>query len=98
MNADILGIRMEGPHLLLTLAGLCSLIGLTRLASHYARHYGRAGMAGVIGAGAGVVLIIASKKPALELDVGRGRVGCVRCGYITLSGRLAPLWYRRRAY
>jgi hypothetical protein len=62
LNADTLGIEMTGPHLLLTLAGLCSLIGLTRLASHHARHYGRAGMAGVIVASAGVVLIIASKN------------------------------------
>jgi len=62
LNADILGISMEGSHLLLTLAGLCSLIGLTRLASHHARHYGRAGMAGAILASAGVVLIIASKN------------------------------------
>ena len=62
LNADMLGIGMEGPHLLLTLAGLCSLIGLTRLASHHAGHYGRAGMAGAILASAGVVLIIASKN------------------------------------
>jgi hypothetical protein len=62
LNADILGISMEGPHLLITLAGLCSLIGLTRLTSHHARHYGRAGMAGAILASAGVVLIIASKN------------------------------------
>jgi hypothetical protein len=62
LNADILEIGMEGPHLLLTLAGLCSLIGLTRLASHHARHYGRAGMAGAILASAGVVMIIASKN------------------------------------
>jgi hypothetical protein len=62
LNADILGISMEGPHLLLTLAGLCSLIGLTRLASHHARHYGIAGKAGAIVASAGVVLIIASKN------------------------------------
>ena len=62
LNSDILGIGMEGPHLLLTLAGLCSLIGLTRLASHHARHYGRAGMLGAILASAGVVLIIASKN------------------------------------
>jgi hypothetical protein len=65
LNADILGIGMEGPHLLITLAGLCSLIGLTRLASHHARHYGLAGMAGTIVASAGVVLIIASKNPPL---------------------------------
>src|SRR5215207_2740861 len=66
LNADMLGIGMEGPHLLLTLAGLCSLIGLTRLASHHAPHYGRAGMAGTIVASAGVVLIIASKNPPLS--------------------------------
>jgi hypothetical protein len=53
---------MEGPHLLLTLAGLCSLIGLTRLATYHARHYGLAGVAGAILASAGVVLIIASKN------------------------------------
>ena len=62
LNADVLGISMEGPHLLLTLAGLCSLIGLTRLATHHARHYGLAGIAGAIVASAGVVLIIASKN------------------------------------
>ena len=57
---------MEDPHLLLTLAGLCSLIGLARLASHHARQYGLAGMAGAILASAGVVLIIASKNPPLS--------------------------------
>jgi len=62
LNSDILGIGMEGPHLLLTLAGLCSLIGLRRLASHHARHYGRAGMLGAILASAGVVLVIVSKN------------------------------------
>jgi len=62
LNADILGISMEGPHLLITLAGLCSLIGLARLTTHHARHYGIAGMAGAIVASAGVVLIIASKN------------------------------------
>jgi hypothetical protein len=66
LNADTLGIEMTGPHLLLTLAGLCSLIGLTRLATHHARQYGRAGMLGVIVASAGVVLIIASKNPPLS--------------------------------
>jgi hypothetical protein len=62
LNADVLGIGMEGPHLLLTLAGLCSLIGLTRLATHHACHCGLGGMAGAILASAGVVLIIASKN------------------------------------
>jgi hypothetical protein len=66
LNADVLGISMEGPHLLLTLAGLCSLIGLASLATHHARHYGLAGMAGTILASAGVVLIIASKNPPLS--------------------------------
>ena len=66
LNEDMLGIGMGGPHLLITLAGLCSLIGLTRLASHYAGQYGRAGMAGVIVASAGVVSIIASKNPPLS--------------------------------
>jgi hypothetical protein len=66
LNADTLGIEMTGPHLLLTLAGLCSLIGLTRLATHHSRQYGRAGMLGVIVASAGVVLIIASKNPPLS--------------------------------
>jgi hypothetical protein len=59
---NIPGIGMEDAHLLLTLAGLCSLIGLSRLASHHARQYGRAGMAGAILASAGVVLVIVSKN------------------------------------
>jgi hypothetical protein len=59
---NIPGISMEDAHLLLTLAGLCSLIGLSRLASHHARQYGRAGMAGAILASAGVVLVIVSKN------------------------------------
>lgn len=65
LNADTLGIEMTGPHLLITLAGLCSLIGLARLATHHAGHYGLAGIAGTIVASAGVVLIIASKNPPL---------------------------------
>lgn len=62
LNADTLGITMDGPHRLLTLAGLCSLVGLARLASHHAGDYGRAGMAGTTLASAGVVLIITSKN------------------------------------
>ena len=62
LNADTFGITMEGPHTLLTLAGLGSLIGLARLAGHHAGDYGRAGVAGTILASAGVVLIIVSKN------------------------------------
>jgi hypothetical protein len=62
LNADTLGIGMAGPHLVLTLAGLSSLIGLARLASHHAGQYGPAGMPGVLLASAGVVLIIVSKN------------------------------------
>ena len=62
LNADMLGITMDGPHWLLTLAGLCSLVGLARLAIHHAGDYGRAGMAGTTLASAGVVLIITSKN------------------------------------
>jgi hypothetical protein len=72
LNASALGIGMEGPHLVLSLAGLCSLVGLARLASHHAGHYGRAGMAGVFVASAGVVLIILSKNvpSGISEDVG----------------------------
>ncbi|HET7532015.1 MAG TPA: hypothetical protein VFJ83_02615 [Nocardioidaceae bacterium] len=57
LNADRLGISMTGPHLVLSLAGLCSLVGLGRIA----RRYGDAGLVGVV-AGAGVVVIIVSKN------------------------------------
>jgi hypothetical protein len=62
LNATAVGIGMEGPHLVLTLAGLLSLLGLARLASHHTSRYGRAGVAGVLVAGAGVALVIASKN------------------------------------
>ena len=61
LNADRLGISMTGPHLVLSLAGLCSLVGLGRIAGHY----GDAGLVGLVGlvvAGAGVVVIIVSKN------------------------------------
>lgn len=59
LNTEALGITMRGPHLLISLAALCSLAGLTRLASHQA---GRASKAGAILAGAGSVVVIASKN------------------------------------
>lgn len=98
MNADTLGIRMEGPHRLLTLAGVGSLIGLARLASHHAGDYGRAGMAGTILASAGVVLIIVSKNlPSNQsetvgwalFDVGGLLlvVGCLLFGIVALRAK-----------
>lgn len=62
LNYERLGIAMTGPHLVLSLGGLLALAGLARLASHGTRHYGRAGLAGLLVASAGVVLIIASKN------------------------------------
>ncbi len=62
LNYDSLGITMRGPHLVLSVGGLLSLIGLARLARHQARDYGRVSEAGAILASAGVVLIIASKN------------------------------------
>lgn len=62
LNYDSLGITMRGPHLVLSVGGLLSLIGLARLARHQARDYGRVSQAGAILASAGVVLIIASKN------------------------------------
>ncbi len=62
LNYDSLGITMRGPHLVLSVGGLLSLIGLTRLARYQARDYGRVSEAGAILASAGVVLIIASKN------------------------------------
>ena len=62
LNYNRLGITMTGPHLLLSVGGLLSLIGLARLVRHQARDYGRVSQAGAILASAGVVLIIASKN------------------------------------
>lgn len=62
LNYESLGITMRVPHLMLSLGGLLSLIGLARLASKGTRHYGRAGLAGLLVASVGVVLIIASKN------------------------------------
>jgi hypothetical protein len=62
LNYDGLGITMRGPHLVLSLGGLLSLIGLAGLTRHQARGYGRVSEAGAILASAGVVLIIASKN------------------------------------
>jgi hypothetical protein len=62
LNNDSLGITMRGPHLVLTVGGLLSLIGLARLARHQARDCGRVNEAGAILASAGVVVIIASKN------------------------------------
>jgi hypothetical protein len=61
LNTESLGITKRGPHLLITLAALCSLVGVARLASG-ARDYGRAGTAGAIVTTAGLVLVIASKN------------------------------------
>jgi hypothetical protein len=62
LNYESLGIAMTGPHLVLSLGGILSLAGLARLASHGTRHHGRAGLAGLLVASVGVVLIIASKN------------------------------------
>lgn len=62
LNSEALGITMRGPHLVLSVGGLFSLIGLTRLVRHQAGDYGGAGMAGAILASAGVALVIASKN------------------------------------
>lgn len=62
LNYDSLGIEMTGPHLVLSMGGLLSLIGLARLARHQAHDYGRVSEAGTILASVGVVLIIASKN------------------------------------
>lgn len=62
LNYDSLGITMRGPHLVLSVGGLLSLIGLARLARQQARDHGRVSEAGAIIASAGVVLIIASKN------------------------------------
>jgi len=62
LNYDSLGITMRGPHLLLSVGGLLSLIGLARLTRHQARDYSRVSKAGAVIASAGVVLIIASKN------------------------------------
>lgn len=64
LNYESLGIEMDGPHLVLSLGGLLTLIGLARIGSRHAGDYGRGGLAGVIVASAGVVLIIASKLPS----------------------------------
>ena len=87
MNADNLGIGMDGPHLLLTLAGLCSLIGLSRLAGH-AGHYGAAGMAGVILAIAGVMLIIASKNLPSSISADSGWTVFYAGGLLLVIGSL----------
>ena len=87
MNADNLGIGMDGPHLLLTLAGLCSLIGLSRLAGH-AGHYGAAGMAGVILASAGVMLIIASKNLPSSITADSGWTVFYAGGLLLVIGSL----------
>jgi len=62
LNYDNLGITMRGPHLVLSVGGLLSLIGLARLTRHQARDYGLVSEAGTILASAGVVFIIASKN------------------------------------
>lgn len=69
LNYESLGITMNGPHLVLSLGGLLSLIGLARIGSRHAGDYGRAGMAGIIVASAGVVLIIATKLSSLAEEV-----------------------------
>ncbi len=69
LNSDMLGLKMKGPHLLFSVAGLLTFIGLVRLVRHQARHYGRASQVGAIIASAGVVFIIASKNvPASVSD------------------------------
>src|SRR5689334_9177408 len=72
LNADALGIRMTGPHLVLTLAGLLSLLGLARLFRHQSGHFSRAGLAGVLLASAGVILIILSKNLPVSDQAGWG--------------------------
>jgi len=62
LNNENLGITMRGPHLVLSVGGLLSLIGLARLTRHQARDYGLVSEAGTLLASAGVVLIIASKN------------------------------------
>ena len=62
LNYDSLRIGMTGPHLVLSVGGLLSLIGLAELVRHQARDYGRAGEVGAILTSVGVVLIIASKN------------------------------------
>jgi hypothetical protein len=62
LNYDNLGIAMTGPHLTLSIGGLLSLIGLAQLVRHQARNIGRASQAGASLAGAGVLLIVASKN------------------------------------
>lgn len=64
LNYESLGIEMDGPHLVLSLGGLLTLIGLARTGSRHAGDYGRGGVTGVIVASAGVGLIIASKLPS----------------------------------
>jgi uncharacterized membrane protein len=65
----MLGLKMKGPHLLFSVAGVLTFIGLVRLIRHQARHYGRASQVGAIIASAGVVFIIASKNvPASVSD------------------------------
>ena len=70
LNNESLGITMRAPHLLLSLGGLLSLIGLVSLARHQARHYGLFSEAGAILTSVGVVLIVASKNlPSSTPDV-----------------------------
>ena len=64
LNYEGLGIEMDGPHLVLSLGGLLTLIGLARIGSRHAGGYGRAGVMGVLVASAGVALIIVSKLPS----------------------------------
>ena len=97
LNYESLGIEMDGPHLVLSLGGLLTLIGLARIGSRHAGDYGRAGVTGVIVASAGVVLIIASKVPSSLSEEAAWNV-FYSGGFLLVIGSLlfgAAAWSRR---
>lgn len=74
LDEVIPGVSHEGGHLLLAVAGLCSLIGLAGLSSHHAGRYSLAGMAGAVLASLGAVLIFAGNllEGGFLLELGWG--------------------------
>lgn len=97
LNYESLGIDMDGPHLVLSLGGLLTLIGLARIGTRHAGDYGRVGVTGVIVASAGVVGIIASKLPS-NLSEGAAWNVFYAGGFLLVIGSLifgTVAWYHR---